>query len=78
MSNKQKVIIKQLIAIASFLLIQDILKTIYYTCIVFDFTILAQYLLQDNKTLYYIDNTFHKINKKITFKNYYVIDTKLF
>ena len=71
--------IKQLIVAANFLLIQDELKTIYYACAIFDFIILAQYLLYNDETLFYIEHTLYRLNKtKIAFENYYLINIKLF
>ena len=40
---------------------------------------LAQYLSQNNETLFYIDHTFYKLDKtKIVFENHCPIDAKLF
>ena len=50
--------VKQLIAIATFLIIQYELEIIHYVCIVLDFTMLAQYPLYNNKTLFYMDSWF--------------------
>lgn len=41
MSNEQKIIVKQFIVIATFLLIQDGAKTINCTCVILDFIVLA-------------------------------------
>ena len=78
-ANKQKAMVHQLIPAATFLLIQDALETIHYACAIFDFTILTQYLLHDNKTLSYIDHTLYRLDKtKIAFENHCLIDAKLF
>ena len=46
--------VKQLIAPATLLLIQDISKTIYCIRTIFDFIMLAQYLLYDDEILFLI------------------------
>ena len=43
--------VKQLIAAAIPLLIQDVSKVIHYTRTILDFTILTKYLLHEDKTL---------------------------
>lgn len=71
--------VKNLIARATFLLIQDIPETIYYTCVILDFTLFTQYLLYDKTLLFYIDHVLYKFNKtKILFMNHYLIIAKLF
>ena len=79
MGNEQKTIVKLLIAVIIFLLIQDTPKAIYYICAIFYFTILAQYLLYNNKKLFYIKYTLYRFDKiKIAFKKYCPIHVKLF
>lgn len=71
--------IKQLITITITLLIQNAPKAIYYTCTIFDFTMLAQYLLYNNEILLYIEHTLYRLDKtKVIFQNCFLIDTKLF
>lgn len=77
--NKQKTIVKESITTATSLLIQNILKTIYYILTIFDFIILVQYLLQNDETLFYIEHFLYKLDKiKIAFDNYCPINAKLF
>ena len=79
LGNKQKTMVKQLIIAAILLLIQDISETIHYDCIIFDFTMLTQYPLHNNETLFYIEPTLYKLDKtKIAFENHCPIDAKLF
>lgn len=70
MINKEyiKIIVKKLIIVAILLLIQDIIKIIYYIYIFFNF---LKYLL----SIYY---TIIKHILYILFQNYYLIDAKLF
>ena len=71
--------VKQLIAVITLLLIQDILKTIHCTRTILDFTMLAQYLLHDNERLFYTNYTLYRLDKiKIAFKNHRSINAKLF
>lgn len=42
------------------LLIKDTLKTIQYTKAILDFTILAHYILHNEKTFCYIEHILHK------------------
>lgn len=79
MGNEQKIIVKQLIAVATLLLIQDIPKTIYYTHAIIDFTMLAQYLSHNDETLSYMGHALYRLDKtKIAFENHHLIDAKLF
>ena len=79
MGNKQKAMVKQLIAATSPLLIQDASKRIHCACAILDFTILAQYPLHDNETLSYMDHALYRLDKtKIAFENHRPIDAKLF
>lgn len=71
--------VKQLVIIGTFLLIQNVLEKIYYIRTIFDFPMLAQYLTYNDKTLLYIEHTLYKLNKiKIVLENYCPIVTKLF
>ncbi len=71
--------VKQLIVAATFLLIQDAPKTNYCTRAILDFTMLAQYLSHNDKTLSYIEHILYRFHKtKIEFENYCSIDSKLF
>ena len=71
--------VKQLIAAAIFLLIKIVPETIFCTCTIFDFTILTQYPLLNNETLFYIDDALYRFDKtKIVFENHCLIDAKLF
>ncbi len=71
--------VKQLIAAATPLLIQDVLETIHCACTIPDFTILAQYPLHDNETFSYMEHALYRLDKtKITFENNRPINAKLF
>lgn len=77
--NKQRAIVKQLIIVATPLLIQDAPKAIYYICTILNFTMLVQYLLHNNKTLLYMDYAFSRLEKtQIAFENFCLIEKKLF
>ena len=66
--NKQKVMVKQLVIAAIPLLMQDIPKAIYYGRAISDFTMLAQFLLHNNETLFYIEHALYGLYKtKIAF-----------
>ncbi len=71
--------VKKLIAVATLLLIKDVLETIYCARAILDFTMLAQYLLHDNETLSHIEHALYRLDKtKIAFENHCLIDAKLF
>lgn len=71
--------VKQLIIIATFLLIIDTLEAIYCIRTILDFIMLAQYSLHNNKTLYYMDHSLYRLYKtKIAFENYCSINASLF
>lgn len=71
--------IKQFIATDTCLLIQNVLKIIYYSRTIPNFTTSYQYLIHNNKTLFYKKHTLYKLNKmKITFDNHCSIDIKQF
>ena len=79
LGNEQKSMVKQLIAAAILLLIQDASQTIHCICVIFNFIMLAQYPLHKNKILSYIDNALYRLHKtKIAFENYCSINAKLF
>ena len=69
--------IKQWI-MAAFLLIHNILETIQYTQTIFNFTMLAQYVLYDNKIIWYIEYVLYRPEKtKIAFEKHWPINPKL-
>ena len=71
--------VKQLIAAATPLLIQDAPETIHCARAILDFTMLAQYPSHNNETLSYIDHALYRLDKtKIAFENHRPIDAKLF
>ena len=71
--------VNQLIIVATSLLIQNTPEAIYCACVIFNFTMLVQYLLHNNKTLLCIDHALYRLDKtKITFENHHSIDAKLF
>ena len=71
--------IKQSIATATLVLIQDAPEIIYYAHAIFDFTILAQYPLDNNEILFYMEHALYRLdNTKIAFENYCPINAKLF
>ena len=77
--NEQKVMVQQLIAAATLLLMHNALKAIYCARAILDFTILAQYQLHDNETLFYMEHALYKLDKiKIAFENHRLINIKLF
>lgn len=52
---------------------------IHYIYTILNFTMFAQYLLHNNKTLFYIKYPLDKLDKtKIAFENLYPINVKLF
>ncbi len=71
--------IKQLIAVATPLLIHDASKTIQYARAILDFTMLAQYVSHDDKTLRYMEHALYRLEKiKIAFEHYRLIDLMLY
>lgn len=59
--------------------IHDAPKVIQFTQAILDFTMLAQYILHDRKTLRYMKHTLCKLEKtKITFEQYRLINSKLY
>ncbi len=71
--------VKQLIAAATPLLIQDAPEIIHCARAILDFTMLAQYPLHDDKTLFYMEHVLYRLDKtKIAFENYRPINAKLF
>ncbi len=60
------------------LLIYDALEAIQYAQAILDFTILAQYVLHDNKTFRYIEHALYRLeNIKIAFEYNWPIISKL-
>ena len=58
---------------------QNASKAIYCTCAIFDFTMLGQYFLYDNKTLSYMKHALYRLDKtKIAFENHRSINVKQF
>lgn len=79
MNKKQKTMVKELIAVAIFLLIQNALKTIYCVYAIFDLIVLIQYVFYNNKIFFQIDYSLYKFDKiKIIFDDYYLINIKIF
>ena len=77
--NEQKTTIKQLNASATFLLMQNILKSIYYANVILNFTMFAWYLLHNNEILLYMKHILYRLNKiKIAFENHCSINPKQF
>ena len=71
--------VKQLIVVAVPLLIYDTPEAIQYAQAILDFTILAQYISHNNKTLRYIKYALYRLEKiKITFEHHRPIDPKLY
>lgn len=67
--NKQKAMIKQLIVVAMFLLIQNAAEAIQYAQIILDFTIPAQNILQNEEKLRYMEHALDRLEKtKISFE----------
>ena len=78
-SNEEKAMVKQLIAAATPLLMQDAPEAIYCARAILDFTILAQYPSHNDETLFYMEYALYGLNKtKIAFENHCPIDIKLF
>ena len=70
--------IKQLIAVAMPLLIHNALEAIQCTWTIFNFTMLAQYVSNDNKTLQYMEHVLYRLEKtRIAFEHYWPINPKL-
>ena len=60
------------------LLIQNALKAIQCAQAIFDFTMLAQYVSHDDKTLRYMEHALYRLEKtKIAFEHHRPIDSKL-
>ena len=71
--------VKQQIMAATPLLIHDAPEAIQFAQAILDFTILARYVLHDEKTLCYIKHALYKLEKtKIAFEQYQPIDSKLY
>ena len=70
--------VKQLVVVATPLLIQNAPEAIQCTQAILDFTILAQYVSHDDKTLRYIEHALYRFEKtKITFEYHRPINAKL-
>ncbi len=71
--------VKQLIAVAMPLLIHDASETIQCARAILDFTMLAQYVSHDDKTLRYMEHALYKLEKtKIAFEHHRPINPKLY
>ena len=79
MGNEQKTMVKQLIAAATLLLMQDTPKAIHCAFAILYLTMIAQYLLYNNEILSYMKHALYRLDKtKIAFENHCPIDVKLF
>lgn len=66
-------------AATTLLVIQDAPQAIHDACAIFNFIILAQYLLHNDETLSYIEDALYKFDKrKNTFENYCPININLY
>ena len=71
--------VKQLVVVAMPLGIYDALKIIQCAQAILDFTMLAQYVLHDDKTLRYMEHALYRLeNTKIAFEHNRPIDLELF
>ena len=71
--------VKQLVVAAIPLLIQNAPEAIQYSRAILDFTMLAQYVLHDDKTLQYMEHALYRLGKtKIAFEYHRPIDLKLY
>ena len=60
------------------ILIHDALRAIQYTWTILNFTILAQYIFYDKKTLRYIEHALYRLEKtNIAFENHWPLVPKL-
>ncbi len=70
--------VKQLIVATTPLLIHDALEAIQSTRVILDFTMLAQYVSHDDKTLHYMEHALYRLEKtKIAFEQHRPINSKL-
>ena len=70
--------VKQLIVATIPLLIQNAPEVIQYAQAILDFTMLAQYVSDDNETLRYIEHALYRLEKtKIAFEHYRPMNSKL-
>jgi len=60
--DKQKAIVRQLVAVVTLILCKREPYAIYFTRAVCDFVIIAQYRTHDNETLDYLDDALKRIN----------------
>ena len=71
--------VKPLIMAATILLIHDVPEVIQYTCAILDNTMLAHYVLHNNKMLCYMEHALYRLEKtKIAFEHPWLIDSKLY
>ena len=76
--NKKKAMIKQLVVAATPLLIQNALEAIQCARAILDFTMLTQYVSNDDETLRYMEHVLYRLEKtKIAFEHHRPIDAKL-
>ncbi len=62
--------------VALTLMIHDAPEAIQYAQAILDFTMLAQYVLHNNKTLYYMEHALYRLeNTKIAFEYYRPINS---
>ena len=77
--KQQKAMVKQLVMAATLLLIYDAPEAIQCAQAILDFTMLVQYVLHTDKTLYYMEHILYRLeNTKIVFKHHRPIDSKLY
>ena len=77
--NEQKAMVKQLVVAATPLLIQNALEAIQCARAILDFTMLTQYVSNDDETLRYMEHVLYRLEKtKIAFKHHRPIDAKLY
>ncbi len=70
--------VKQLIVVATPLLIHDALEAIQCVRAILDFTMLARYVSHDNETLRNIEHVLYRLeNTKIAFEHHRPIDSQL-
>ena len=70
--------VKQLVVAATPLVIQNTPEAIQFAQAILHFTIFAQYVSYDNKTLWSIEHALYRLKKtKIAFEHYRPIDSKL-
>ena len=71
--------VKQLIMMITPLLIYDTIEIIQCARVILDFTMLAQYILHDEKMLHYIKHALYRLKKTtIVFEQYWPTNFKLY